>query len=86
MVLKQDLGGGPTINTELGEIAWDRLAESMGAHGERVSSPEELEPALRRCLEAGRCAVVHVEVDPEKHMYAPGLMHFKAMHQEPKGK
>jgi acetolactate synthase-1/2/3 large subunit len=27
-----------------------------------------------------------VDVDPVKHMWAPGLMHFKDMHQEPKGK
>jgi acetolactate synthase-1/2/3 large subunit len=27
-----------------------------------------------------------VDVDPVKHMWAPGLMHFKDMHQEPSGK
>lgn len=85
-VLKRDLGGEETINTELGEIAWDELARSMGAFGERVSSPDELRPALERALASGRCAVIHVDVDPEKHMFAPGLMDFKAMHQEPKGK
>jgi acetolactate synthase-1/2/3 large subunit len=85
-VLKRDLGQEETINTELGEIAWDKLAESMGAHGERVSAPDQLKPALERALESGRCAVIHIDVDPEKHMFAPGLMHFKAMHQEPKGK
>jgi acetolactate synthase-1/2/3 large subunit len=74
-----------TINTDLGEIAWDQLAESMGAHGERVSAPAELEPALRRCLAAGRCAVVHVDVDPTAHLFAPGLQYFKDMHQEPAG-
>jgi len=74
-----------TINTDLGEIAWDDVARSMGARGERVASPDELGPALRRCLEAGRCAVVHVDVDPNVHLMAPGLLHFKAMHQEPAG-
>jgi acetolactate synthase-1/2/3 large subunit len=77
--------GARPINTELGEIEWNRLAEAMGAHGERVSHPDELEPALRRCLEAGRCAVVHVDVDPQAHLLAPGLQHFKDMHQEPAG-
>lgn len=85
-VLKRDLGQEQTINTELGEIAWDKLAESMGAHGERVSAPDQLKPALLRALDSGVCAVIHIDVDPEKHMFAPGLMHFKAMHQEPKGK
>lgn len=74
-----------TINTDLGEIAWDRVAAAMGAHGERVSHPDELGPALRRSLDAGRCAVVHVDVDPGAHLFAPGLLHFKAMHQEPAG-
>jgi acetolactate synthase-1/2/3 large subunit len=74
-----------TINTDLGEIAWDRLAESMGAYGERVSDPAEIEPALRRCLAEGRCAVIHVDVDATAHMFAPGLQYFKDMHQEPAG-
>jgi acetolactate synthase-1/2/3 large subunit len=74
-----------TVNTELGEIRWDDVARAMGAHGERVAHPDELGPALRRCLEARRCAVVHVDVDPGAHLFAPGLLHFKAMHAEPAG-
>jgi acetolactate synthase-1/2/3 large subunit len=74
-----------TINTDLGEIGWDRLAASMGAYGERVSDPAELEPALRRCLAEKRCAVIHVDVEPTAHLFAPGLQHFKDMHQEPAG-
>ncbi len=72
-----------TIHTDLEEIAWDRLAASMGAYGERVSDPAELEPALRRCLAQDRCAVVHVDVDPMAHLFAPGLQTFKQMHEEP---
>jgi acetolactate synthase-1/2/3 large subunit len=74
-----------TINADLGEIAFDKLGQSMGAHGERVSDPREFKPALERALASGRCAVIHVDVDPVKHMWAPGLMHFKKMHEEPKG-
>ena len=85
-MVKKSLAPEETINTELGEIEFDKLAQAMGAHGERVSSPDELKPALERCLAAGKCAVIHLVVDPVKHMWAPGLIHFKAMHQEPKGK
>ncbi|RFF29503.1 thiamine pyrophosphate-binding protein [Wenzhouxiangella sediminis] len=74
-----------TIKADLGEIAFDKVAEAMGAHGERVSDARELEPALRRALDHGGCAVIHVDVDPVKHMWAPGLIHFKKMHEEPKG-
>jgi acetolactate synthase-1/2/3 large subunit len=74
-----------TINTDLGEIAWDDLARSMGAFGARAHSPETLRAALTQALSAGTCAVIQCDVDPAAHMFAPGLMHFKAMHQEPSG-
>ncbi|MDH5760203.1 MAG: thiamine pyrophosphate-binding protein [Gemmatimonadota bacterium] len=84
-MVKKSLGPDETINTDFSEIRFDLLAESMGAHGERVSDPAALEPAIRRSLESGRCAVIHVDVDPVAHMWAPGLKHFKEMHQEPGG-
>ena len=84
-MLFKHLGPEETIKADLGEIRFDDLARSMGAHGERVADPKELKPALERALAAGRCAVVHVDVDPVKHMWAPGLIHFKKMHEEPGG-
>ena len=74
-----------TINADLGDIAWDRLAQSMGAFGARASSPESLRTALAQARAANTCAVIHCEVNAEAHLMAPGLMHFKAMHQEPAG-
>jgi len=86
MMIRKSLDPDETINTELGEIGYDAMARSMGAHGERVSDPALLRPAIERSLASGRCAVIHVDVDPKKHLWAPGLMHFKKMHQEPEGK
>lgn len=74
-----------TIKADLGEVEFDKLAQSMGAYGARVSDPKQLKPALEQALAAGKCAVIHVDVDPVKHMWAPGLIHFKKMHEEPKG-
>ncbi|MBE7483710.1 MAG: thiamine pyrophosphate-binding protein [Polyangiaceae bacterium] len=74
-----------TINTDFEEIRFDDLARSMGAHGERVASPDDLTAALRRALDCGGPAVVHVDVDPMLHLWAPGLQLFKDMHQEPAG-
>lgn len=74
-----------TINTDLGEISWDRLGDAMGAYGERVADPTALAAALRRCLAEQRCAVIHVDVEPTAHLFAPGLQYFKDMHQEPAG-
>ncbi len=73
------------INADFEEIAFDEVARAMGCHGERVADPAELEPALQRCIEAGKPAVVHVDVDAGMHLFAPGLQEFKAMHQEPAG-
>jgi len=72
-----------TINTDLGEIEFDALGRAMGAHGERVRDPRELRGAIERSIASGKCAVIHVDVDPVKHMWAPDLKTFKDMHQEP---
>jgi acetolactate synthase-1/2/3 large subunit len=72
-----------TIGADLGEARYDEVARALGAHGERVSSPEELEPVLQRARDAERAAVVHVDVDPAQHLFPPGLPEFKEMHQEP---
>ena len=85
MIMKS-LGPDETIKTDLGEIEFDRMAQAMGAHGERVADPRLLRPALERAIASGKCAVIHVDVDPVKHMWAPGLIHFKKMHEEPKGR
>ena len=85
-MIKKSLTADETINTDLGDIAFDVLAEAMGAKGLRAAGPAELEEVLKEALAANRCTVIHVEVDPVKHMWAPGLLHFKNMHQEPAGK
>ena len=72
-----------TINADFEEIQFDKVAEAMGCHGERVSDPTELEAALQRCVDSGKPSVIHVDVDQNMHLFAPGLQEFKAMHQEP---
>ncbi|MFH2010867.1 MAG: thiamine pyrophosphate-binding protein [bacterium] len=84
-LLLKSLGPDETINADLGEIEFDKLGEAMGAHGERVADPAELPGAIRRCLAAKRAAVIHVDVDRVKHMWAPNLKTFKEMHEEPRG-
>ncbi len=74
-----------TINADFAETKFDDLARSMGALGSRVSSPKELEGVLRAAIDSDQPAVVHVDVDPMLHLWAPGLQTFKEMHQEPAG-
>jgi acetolactate synthase-1/2/3 large subunit len=82
-LLEGGLSPEENINTDLGEIRFDLMAESMGAHGERVSRPDELRPAIERSLASGKCAVIHLDVDRKAHKFAPNLATFKDMHQEP---
>lgn len=85
MVERRSLSRNETINTDFEEIQFDALARSMGAHGERVAKAADLRPALERAIASKRCSVVHVDVDPVSHMWAPNLDQFKAMHLEPAG-
>jgi len=48
------------IASQLGPVAYDRVAEAMGALGVRVERPEEIGPAVERGLAAGRPTLVHV--------------------------
>jgi acetolactate synthase-1/2/3 large subunit len=52
----------------LSNMRYDRLAEAVGGHGERVTERAELRPALERALKAtqdGTPAVVDVVTDPD---------------------
>jgi len=43
------------------------IAEAAGAHGERLTDPEQVEAAVERCLaalDAGRSALLHVRITP----------------------
>jgi len=53
---------GEPIASSLGPIAFDRLAESLGARGVAVTRPEELVPALERALAEPAVTVLHVPV------------------------
>jgi acetolactate synthase-1/2/3 large subunit len=44
---------------------YDKVVEALGGHGELVSTPAELRPALDRAFSAGTPALVNVLTDPE---------------------
>ncbi|MEW6274975.1 MAG: thiamine pyrophosphate-binding protein [Bacillota bacterium] len=52
------------VGLELGEARYDRIVEAMGGHGEYVTRPEEIGPALERALASGKPACVNVLTDP----------------------
>ena len=84
-LIMKTLSPAESINTDLRETKFDQLAEAMGAFGQRVSDPKKLGGAIQAALDSGRCSVIHVDVDPVKHMWAPNLRDFKDLHAEPAG-
>jgi acetolactate synthase-1/2/3 large subunit len=49
---------------------YDKIVEGMGGHGEYVTRPEEIRPAIQRALDSGKPACVNVIMDQEP----PGIM------------
>jgi 2-hydroxyacyl-CoA lyase 1 len=56
--------GSPPIASLL-PAHYEKMAEMVDGHAERVDRPDEIRPALERALAADRVAVVHVRVDPK---------------------
>lgn len=57
---------GRTTGTDLTRARYDRLAEALGGHGERIEEIDDLVPALERAREAGTASVIDVVTDPDK--------------------
>ncbi len=56
---------------DFSDARYDRLAQALGCHGERVTEPSEIGPALQRAADSGLPAVVDVIVDQEVHLLPP---------------
>ncbi len=56
--------GSPPIASLL-PAHYEKLAELVDGHAERVDQPSEIRPALERALAADRVAVVHVRCNPK---------------------
>ncbi|MDI6831854.1 MAG: thiamine pyrophosphate-binding protein [Actinomycetota bacterium] len=58
---------------EFGETRLDKLAESMGARGIRVESPDEIRPALEEAAASEVMTVIDAQVDREANLDVPVL-------------
>ena len=63
--------GSPRIAALL-PASYEKLAEMVDGHAERVERPDEIRPALERALAAERVAVVHVRLDPKARRLSGG--------------
>ena len=52
---------------------YEKLAEMVDGHAERVEKPAEIRPALERALAADRVSLVHVLVDPKARRLSGGV-------------
>ena len=59
----QHYGAARTIGCELRPTRYDQVAIALGAHGEHVDHPADLDPAFARALASGRAAVINVAID-----------------------
>lgn len=53
---------GKAVSSTLGPIAFDRLAESLGARGRTAVTPEAIERELREALDMDVVTVIHVPI------------------------
>jgi acetolactate synthase-1/2/3 large subunit len=51
--------------TQLVATRYDKVVEALGGHGEQVTEPAAIRPALERALASGTVACVNVILDPE---------------------
>ena len=60
---QKELYGGRLFGVDYGDVDFAALARVFGAHGERVTEPAALLPALKRALDSRLPAVVDVVID-----------------------
>lgn len=50
------------VATKLNHTRYDKIVEAMGGHGEFVTEPDQIRPAIERALASGKPALVNVEM------------------------
>lgn len=62
---------GTTFGTAMGEVRWDRIADGLGCHAERVESLADLPAALDRARSASGPAVISVRTSKDANLAVP---------------
>jgi acetolactate synthase-1/2/3 large subunit len=55
-------GADRLVATELRYTRYDLVVEALGGHGEHVTEPGDIRPALERAFASGKPALVNVEI------------------------
>jgi acetolactate synthase-1/2/3 large subunit len=56
----------------LSPLRYDRIVEAMGGHGEYVTEPSQIRPALERARNSGKASCINVMVNPD--VFSSGTM------------
>jgi acetolactate synthase-1/2/3 large subunit len=54
------------IAVELNRTRYDKVVEALGGHGEHVTEPENIAPAIARAFASGKPALVNVEIRQDR--------------------
>ncbi|HJL54171.1 MAG TPA: thiamine pyrophosphate-dependent enzyme, partial [Arenicellales bacterium] len=57
----------PNFGTKLTKVDFAKVAEGFGCHGQSVTGIDELPDAFKRAMDAGKPAVIDVEVEYTPH-------------------
>ena len=55
-------GADRLVATELAPTRYDKVVEALGGHGEHVTEPDEIGPAIKRGFASGKPALVNVQI------------------------
>ncbi|MBW1686129.1 MAG: thiamine pyrophosphate-binding protein [Deltaproteobacteria bacterium] len=58
-------GEDRVVAAKLGDRPYDKMAQALGCHGERVEDPDQIRPALERARDSGLPACLNVILDPK---------------------
>ena len=58
-------GEDRAVAATLGDRPYEKMAQGLGCHGERVEDPDQIRPALERARESGLPACINVILDPK---------------------
>jgi len=61
-----------TVATELAPTRYDKVVEALGGHGELVTEPAEIRPALERAFASGKAACINVMIRQDR-TFAGGI-------------
>jgi acetolactate synthase-1/2/3 large subunit len=63
-VRPEEIAEKGTCNTDLHPMrAYEKMVDMWGGHGEQVTDPDEILPAIRRAAANGRPSIINVEID-----------------------